>query len=270
MCIRDRVKKGDVWALGEHRLLCGDSTDGAKIKDFIGDRMIDLFITDPPYGVSYSEKNKDINSYKEKVDGKSGGSNEGEIENDSIKASEIGEKLWSPMFQSVFAIAKPGCSYYVFCASGGELLAPMLASLAETKWDLRHCLVWVKNAMVFGRSDYHYRHEPCLYGWKGGAAHYFCESRSETSVLEFDRPRKNDLHPTMKPVALIAYIMGNSSRPGELVFDAFLGSGTTLIAAEQSDRICYGSELSEHYCDVIVTRWEALSGKVAKLERRIE
>jgi DNA modification methylase len=193
----------------------------------------------------------------------------GDWECQSIKPSEIGEKLWIPMLKSTYAIAKPGCAYYVFCASGGELLAPMLASLDVTGWNLRHCLVWVKNSMVFGRSDYHYRHEPCLYGWKPGAAHYFTESRSETSVMEFDKPLKNDLHPTMKPVKLIAYIIGNSSRHGELVFDAFLGSGTTLIAAEQSDRICYGCELSPNYCDVILTRWENLTGKTAVFESNI-
>ena len=130
---------------------------------------------------------------------------------------------------------------------------------------VRQCLVWVKNALVLGRQDYQWRHEPCLYGWKDGAAHEWHSDRSQTTVLEFDRPTSNAEHPTMKPVALIAYLIGNSSRPGGLVFDSFLGSGTTLVAAEQLGRRCCGLELDPRYCDVIVRRWEQLTGKTAHL-----
>jgi DNA modification methylase len=266
--VETRVKAGQVWQLDKHRLYCGDSTDLNKIKTFVGDRQIDLLITDPPYGVSYSAKAKDLNDYKEKK-GSIRSTNESEIQNDEIKASEIGDQLWTPMLRGMFAIAKPGCAYYVFNAAGSEFLYSMLKSLEEAGWLLKHSLIWVKNNFVFGRTDYHYKHEPCFYGWKPGAGHYFTDSRSESSALEFDKPLKNDLHPTMKPVALIAYLMGNSSRTGELVFDAFLGSGTTLIAAEQSDRLCFGCELSPAYCDVILTRWENLTGKTAVLEGEI-
>ena len=145
----------------------------------------------------------------------------------------------------------------------------MMMMLQKAGWLLKHSLIWVKNNHVLGGADYHYKHEPALYGWKPGAGHYFIDSRSETSVWEFDKPLVNDLHPTMKPVKMIAYAIENSSRKGELVFDAFLGSGTTLIAAEQSDRICYGCELSEKYCDVILQRWENLTGQTAVLEQNI-
>ena len=269
--VESRVKLGDVWQLGKHRLYCGDSTDEAKIKEFLGvvegnsfaGHQIDLLVTDPPYGVSYADKNKRLNAVIK------GNRIQTPIENDHLTTETIAEELWLPVFKVMFAISKPGCPYYVFSPQGGELMMRMMMMLQKAGWLLKHSLIWVKNNHVLGGADYHYKHEPALYGWKPGAGHYFIDSRSETSVWEFDKPLVNDLHPTMKPVKMIAYAIENSSRKGELVFDAFLGSGTTLIAAEQSDRICYGCELSEKYCDVILQRWENLTGQTAVLEQNI-
>ncbi len=259
--VEPRVKRGEVWKLGRHYLYCGDSTDEEKIKEFLGDRVIDLLITDPPYGVSYADKNKRLNAIS------SGNHIQTPIENDHLTPETIADELWLPVFKVMYAIAKPGCPYYVFSPQGGELMMMMMMMLQKAGWLLKHSLIWVKNNHVLGGADYHYKHEPALYGWKPGAGHYFIDSRSETSVWEFDKPLVNDLHPTMKPVKLIAYAMENSSRGKEIVFDAFLGSGTTLIAAEQCDRTCYGVELSENYCDVTIERWENLTGGKAELVR---
>jgi len=141
-----------------------------------------------------------------------------------------------------------------------------MMSISRAKWRVRHELIWVKDQMVFGRCDYHYKHEPILYGWKQDGTHEWNADRKQVSVLEFARPKRSDEHPTMKPVGLVAYLLGNNTTSGESVLDTFLGSGTTLIAAEQLGRKCYGMEISPAYCDVIVKRWEKLTGKKATLE----
>ena len=146
----------------------------------------------------------------------------------------------------------------------------MMMSISSARWRVRHELIWVKHQMVFGRCDYHYKHEPILYGWKQDGTHEWRSDRKQVSVLEFDRPKRSDEHPTMKPVGLVAYLLGNNTTSGESVLDTFCGSGTTLIAAEQLGRKCYGMEISPAYCDVIVKRWENLTGKKAVLENRIQ
>ena len=154
-----------------------------------------------------------------------------------------------------------GAAFYVFHAdSKGDVFRNALSAVGLT---VRECLVWVKNSMVLGRQDYQWKHEPCLYGWKDGAAHKWYSDRKQTTVLEFDRPTANREHPTMKPIPLIAYLISNSTKAGDVVLDVFGGSGTTLLACEKLGRTCWTMELDPHYCDVILQRWEDMTGKVA-------
>lgn len=243
-----RCKRGDVWQLGEHRLMCGDSIDLEDVKILMGGGIVDLFITDPPYNVNYKGGTKD----------------ELTIKNDNLSDADFTQFL-TDAFISANSFMKCGAPFYLW--HSGSSRQNFLAAMNTVGWQERQTLIWNKNHFVLGRSDYQWKHEPCLYGWKDGAPHYFTESRSETSVLDFDRPTRNGEHPTMKPVELIGYIMKNSSRKGESVLDLFGGSGTTLIAAEQLNRKCYMMELDEHYCDVILARWE----KMTEIEpKRIE
>jgi DNA modification methylase len=231
------------------------------VRSLLDGKTIDLIFTDPPYGVSYADKNKSLNATGR------GNSIQTPIENDHLAPEEISGKIWKPVFQLLCKFAKPGASYYVCGPQGGELLLLLMTAIADAGLLLKHGLVWVKNNHVLGRCDYHYKHEPILYGWKPGATHYFIDSRSEFSVWNFDKPLKSDLHPTMKPIELIQYAIKNSSRPNELVADFFLGSGSTLIAAQgmEGDRTVYGFELSPHYIEVICRRYEKFTGETAKL-----
>lgn len=253
--IESRVKLGEIWACGRHRVACGDSTREENIRALLGDRKIDLLFTDPPYGVSYADKNRSLNAVSK------GNRIQTPIENDHLSPQETFDNLWLPVFSNLIKFAKPGCSYYVCAPQGGDQMMMMIA-LKQSGWLVKHELIWVKNNHVLGRADYHYKHEPILYGWEPSGPHYFTESRSETSVWNFDKPIKSDLHPTMKPVALVSYAISNSSRPKELIFDAFLGSGSTMIAAQQmeGDRTVFGFELSEAYCEVILQRFSVLTG----------
>jgi DNA modification methylase len=256
-----RFQVGDIIALGRHRIACGDSTNEDNVRSLLDGKTIDLIFTDPPYGVSYADKNKSLNATGR------GNRIQTPIENDHLAPEEISDKIWKPVFQLLCKFAKPGASYYVCGPQGGELLLLLMTAIADAGLQLKHGLVWVKNNHVLGRCDYHYKHEPILYGWKPGATHYFIDSRSEFSVWNFDKPLKSDLHPTMKPIELIQYAIKNSSRPNELVADFFLGSGSTLIAAQgmEGDRTVYGFELSPHYIEVICRRYEKFTGETAKL-----
>jgi site-specific DNA-methyltransferase (adenine-specific) len=167
-------------------------------------------------------------------------------------------------FQAAMEHMKPGASFYIWHADSEGL--NFRGAIVDCKQRVRQCLIWKKQTLVMGRQDYHWMHEPCLYGWKEGASHGWYSDRKQTTVLEFDRPSRSTDHPTMKPVALIAYQIGNSTAPQGLIYDSFLGSGTTLIAAEQLGRKCYGMEISPQYCDVIVKRWEILTGRKAELD----
>lgn len=256
--IDSRVSLGQIWQLGRHRILCGDSTDEQQVRSLLGDRRFDIIFTDPPYSVSYADKNRSLNAVGR------GNRIQTPIKNDHFPVEETAKKVWLPAFKNLFDFAKPGCVYYLTAPQGGDQMM-MMMMMAQAGWLVKHELIWVKNNHVLGRADYHYKHEPILYGWKPGASHYFIDSRSEFSVWEFDKPLKSDLHPTMKPVGLIAKAINNSSRIGELVGDFFLGSGSTLIAAQECDRTVYGMELSEIYCEIIIQRWEKLTGKIAQL-----
>lgn len=209
--------------------------------------MADLLVTDPPYNVAYEGKTADALT----------------IENDSMGDADFRDFL-RKCYAAADSVMRPGASFYVWHADSEGF--NFRGAAHDIGWQIRQCIVWVKNCMVLGRQDYQWRHEPCLYGWKEGAAHSWYSDRKQTTVLEFDKPRRNGEHPTMKPVDLIKYQVENSSAPGDIVLDLFGGSGTTLIACEMTGRINRSMELDPRYCDVIVRRWQLFTGKAATLE----
>ena len=275
--VEPRAKTGDIWKLGDHRLICGDSTDQATIDTLMDGSSADLLVTDPPYNVDYTGGTKD------KL----------KIQNDNMGDDAFREFLTSA-FETANAVMKPGGVFYIWHADSEGF--NFRTATRNAGWDVRQCLVWVKNTLVLGRQDYQWKHEPCLYGWKDGT-HYFTDDRKNTTVIEdgvpnFSKMKKaemqelleqiysdkvsttilnekkptvNDLHPTMKPVKLIARLVRNSSKPGWNVLDTFGGSGSTLMACEQTNRRCYMCELDPHYCDVIIERWESFTGQKAEL-----
>ncbi len=230
------IKRGDLIELGEHRLLCGDSTNEEDVKNLMNDEKIDLIVTDPPYNVAYEGKTK------EKMT----------IDNDNMSDNEFLKFLVSA-FSAMNKYLKEGGVFYIWHADSEGLRFRMACE--KTGWKVRQCLIWNKNTFVMGRQDYHWKHEPCLYGWKDGAAHLWNSDRKQTTVLDFDRPQRNDIHPTMKPVELIAYQIKNSSLKNQVVFDGFMGSGTTIIACEITKRKARGIEFDEIYCQRIIQRW---------------
>ena len=241
------TKLGDIWKLGKHKLICGDSTKIETYQKLCGDIKTDLYLTDPPYNVSYEGKTKDKLT----------------IQNDKQSNDEF-IKFLSDAFISADSVLKMGGSFYIW-HSDSEGLNFRLACI-EAKWKLRQTLIWSKNSMVMGRQDYQWQHEPCLYGWKEGSSHNWYSDRKQTTIIKHDRPTQSKLHPTMKPVSLMEYLIKNSSKQEDIILDSFLGSGSTLIACEKINRICYGVELDPKYCDVIVKRWEQFTGKKAELE----
>jgi len=240
-------KLGDIWNLGKHKLICGDSTKLETYEKLFGDNKADLYLTDPPYNVAYVGKTKDKLT----------------IQNDKQTDDEFIQFL-NQAFIAVDSVLKMGGSFYIW-HSDTEGLNFRLACI-EAKWRLRQTLIWSKNSMVMGRQDYHWQHEPCLYGWKEGSSHSWHSDRKQTTIIKHDRPTQSKLHPTMKPVGLMEYLINNSSKQEDIILDSFLGSGSTLIACEKLDRICYGIELDPKYCDVIVKRWEQFTGLKGKLE----
>jgi site-specific DNA-methyltransferase (adenine-specific) len=244
---------GDVWQLGNHRLMCGDSTVTEDVEQLMDNNIIDLFFTDPPYGVSYADKNAFLNAIAP------ANRIQTPIDNDHKSINEMKE-LWLQSFINALNAAKKGASYYICGPQGGELM--MMMMILEAGWELKHTIIWVKNNHVLGRSDYNYKHEPLIYGWKEGG-HKFYSKGSEVSVWEIDKPHKSDLHPTMKPIELCSRAIHNSTLINENVLDLFGGSGSTLIACEQLQRKCYMMELDPHYCDVIIKRWEDFTGQKA-------
>lgn len=272
-----RCNPGDVWILGRHRLMCGDSTKEADVAKLMGGEQAHLLLTDPPYNVDYQGGTK----------------NKMKIANDNMDdVAFIG--FLTAAFNCATKAMRPGAAFYIWHADskGWEFRS----ALKEAGLTLRETLIWVKNAIVLGRQDYQWRHEPCLYGWKEGAAHYFIDDRCQSTVIEDagvdyrklkkdellklvlqltdvsipntviyeDKPTKNDIHPTMKPVKLMARLIKNSTRQEELVLDLFGGSGSTLIACEQINRQCFTMEYDPKYCDAILDRWEKLTGETAE------
>jgi len=240
------TKPGDLWLLGEHRVLCGDSTKAEDLDRLMGSERAACLWTDPPYGVEYVGKTKDALK----------------IQNDGAEGLP---GLLAAAFGGVNEVMRDGCPFYV-AHPAGALSLVFWQAVAGAGWKIHEGLVWVKDSMVLGHSDYHYRHEPILYGWKPGGDRTWIGGRSETSVFEIPRPKASPDHPTGKPVALVEAHLRNSSGLGGVVLDPFLGSGTTLIACEKLGRRCYGMEIAENYTDVIVRRWQDFTGREATLE----
>lgn len=236
------TKPGDLWLMGDHRLLCGDSTEMSCVQRVMGEARADLMWTDPPYGVSYVGKTKNALT----------------IENDG--ADDL-PALLAKAFSCADAVLRDGAAIYIAHPAGALCVAFGSAFIAQG-WHFHQTLTWVKDSMVLGHSDYHFMHEPIIYGWRGKNRSWFGD-RNKVSVLSHPKPSRNESHPTMKPVGLVAECMTNSTKPGDICFEPFAGSGTTFAAAEQLGRAVRGIELSPVYCDVIVTRWERLTGKKA-------
>ena len=227
---------GDLYELGPHRLLCGDATNLQNVETLMGEEKADLIVTDPPYNVDYEGKTK------QKL----------KIKNDSMGDSTFYQFL-SDTFTHYFAFTKDGGALYVFHADSEGL--NFRRAFVESGFDLKQCCIWIKDVMVMGRQDYHWQHEPILYGWKPGASHFWNSDRKQTTFWSFDRPKQSKEHPTMKPIDLVCYPIMNSSQKGQIVMDLFGGSGSTLIASEKTGRICRAMELDPRYCDVIVKRY---------------
>ena len=269
-------KPGQVYKLGRHRLICGDSTDVSVISKLMCGNQADMWLTDPPYNVNYE------------------GSTGMTIKNDNMEDSRFRAFLVDA-FKAAVGAMKPGAAFYIWHADSEGY--NFRGACRDVGLQVRQCLVWVKNSLVLGRQDYQWRHEPCLYGWKDGASHYFIDNRKQTTVIEDyvpdfgkmkkeemkalleeiysdrmsttviyeDKPLANDLHPTMKPIKLLARLIRNSSKPDDIVLDTFGGSGSTLMACEQLGRTCYTCELDPKYVDVIINRWEDYTGQKAEL-----
>lgn len=273
---KPKVEYGDIYQLGRHRLMCGDSTSAEDMAQLIDGAVIDLYVTDPPYNVAYQ-----------------GGTDEAmTIMNDSMDDVSFRQFL-----RDAFAVAnnhlKPGGAFYIWHADSEGL--NFRAAVKETGWLLKQSIIWVKNAIVLGRQDYQWKHEPCLYGWKDGASHYFVDNRSLATVIEEDeenlkemtkgelisyikimqdtspttvfyedKPVRNDIHPTMKPLKLIARCVLNSSKKGDKILDSFNGGGSTLMVCERSERVCYAMELDPVYVERTIKRWEEETGLTAE------
>jgi len=239
--------EGDVWLLGEHRLMCGDSTSIDHAEKLMNGMLADLLVTDPPYNVNYEGKTKDALK----------------IQNDSKEDGDFRQFLVD-VYSTADAVMKKGAVFYIWHADSEGY--NFRGAAKDVGWDIRQCLIWAKSTMVMGRQDYHWKHEPCLYGWKSGASHLWASDRKQTTVLNFDKPSRNAVHPTMKPVELFAYQILNNTKGQDIVLDLFGGSGTTIIACEKHGRCGYLMELDPKYCDVIVKRWEEYTGNTAILE----
>jgi DNA modification methylase len=246
-------KLGDVYQLGRHRLMCGDSTRIEDVEKLMDGKKADLFLTDPPYGVSYAEKNESLNAIAP------ANRIQTPIENDHMDKESM-KVLWTTSFTNAFLSTTENAPYYINAMQGGDLVM-MMMSIINGGWNLKHMMIWAKNNHVLGRMDYHYQHEPIFYGWKEGKSHNWYGDHSQTSLWQVDKPLKSDLHPTMKPIALCTKAIKNSSRQNEIVLDLFGGSGSTLIASEQTNRTCYMMEIDPKYCDVIRKRYAKFMGK---------
>lgn len=241
-----RAKLGDIYQLGEHRLMCGDSTNVEHVEALVGGYQVDMLLTDPPYNVDYEGKTK------QKL----------KIENDKMDDGNFRQFLVDA-FTAADAVMKPGAVFYIWHADSEGY--NFRGACHDIGWKVRQCLIWNKNTMVMGRQDYHWKHEPCLYGWKDGAGHLWATDRKQTTILNFDRPTRNEMHPTMKPIPLFDYQIKNNTKGGDIVLDLFGGSGTSIMACQQNGRRCFTMEFDPRYVDVIIDRWEEFTDQKAVL-----
>ena len=263
---------GDVYQLGDHRLMCGDSTSLTDVQKLAGCAKMDLLLTDPPYNVALGmdETPEEAKKRNRRTDGKT-------VANDKMEDKEFRQFL-TDAFSNAAMVMKPGAPFYIWHADSEGY--NFRGACKDAMLRVRQCLIWVKNSLVMGRQDFQWKHEPCLYGeseieedahdpclygWTEGKKHYFFKNRRQTTVLNFDKPVKSAEHPTMKPIKLFDYQMQCSSKPGENVLDLFAGSGTTIMAAEQNGRHAYCMEFDPKYADVIIDRWEKFTGEKAVL-----
>jgi site-specific DNA-methyltransferase (adenine-specific) len=237
-----KAKRGDIYQLGTHRLMCGDSTDPADVARLMDGTAADLLLTDPPYNVNYE------------------GGTGLTIQNDNMEDAAF-RKFLRDAFACADGVMKPGAAFYIWHADSEGY--NFRGACHDIGWQVRQCLIWNKNALVLGRQDYQWKHEPCLYGWKGGASHTWLSDRTQTTVLDFDKPTRSEIHPTMKPIGLFDYQIRNSCPVGGAVLDLFNGSGTTIMACEQNGRSAYTMELDPRYVDAAIDRWETFTGKKA-------
>jgi len=241
------AKPGDVWLMGKHRLMCGDSTSVDDMEKLTAGQLVDMWLTDPPYNVAYEGGTKDKLT----------------IQNDNMGNDEFRQFL-RDAYVTASTVMKPGAVFYIWHADSEGY--NFRGAAIDAGWKIRQCLIWEKSSLALGRQDYHWQHEPCLYGWKDGAGHLWASDRKQTTILKFDKPSRNGEHPTMKPVALFEYLLLNNTKGGDIVLDSFAGSGTTAIAAEKNGRVAHLMELDPRYCDVIVKRWQDFTGKAATLD----
>jgi site-specific DNA-methyltransferase (adenine-specific) len=250
------TRLGDVWILGKHRLMCGDSTSVDDMQKLTDNQLVDMWLTDPPYNVNMTAKNEMLEKAgKARKDKASFG-----IANDLMSDEKFREFL-RDSYVTADTVLKPGAVFYIWHADSEGY--NFRGAAKDAGWKIRQCLIWKKSVFAIGRQDYHWKHEPCLYGWKDGSSHLWASDRKQTTILEFDKPSRNGEHPTMKPVGLFEYQMLNNTKGGDIVLDSFGGSGTTIIAAEKNGRRGYLMELDPKYCDVIVKRWQDYTGKAA-------
>lgn len=241
-----KAKLGDIYQLGNHRLMCGDSTNIDDVKRLMDNELADILITDPPYNVDYTGGTKEaLKIINDKMD------------NDNFRCFLV------DAFSNANEVMKSGAVFYIWHADSEGY--NFRGACFDVGWNVRQCLIWNKNAFVMGRQDYHWKHEPCLYGWKDGASHLWASDRKQTTVIDFDKPIRNDVHPTMKPIPLFDYQIKNNTKQGDKVLDLFGGSGTTIMACEQNGRVGYVMEYDPKYVDVIISRWENFTGRKAVL-----
>lgn len=244
--IEPRVQKGDLWQLGRHRLYCGDATNPEDIETLMTDKKADLIITDPPYNVDYTGGTPD----------------QLKIENDKMDTESFYQFLLKS-FINLYQTSADGASIYIFHADTEGM--NFRKAFTEAGFKLAQCCIWAKQSIVMGRQDYHWQHEPILYGWKPTQKHHWYSDRKQSTLWNYKKPVKNKEHPTMKPIELIAYPIKNSSQINDIILDPFGGSGSTLIACEQLQRTCHTMELDPQYCDVIINRWEQFTGNKAEI-----
>lgn len=241
-----KAKLGQIYQLGQHRLMCGDSTKQEDIDKLMNGTKVDMLLTDPPYNVAYQGGTKDKLT----------------IKNDDMKSDEFKQFLVDA-FTTANNVMKEGAVFYIWHSDTEGY--NFRCACFDVGWKVRQCLIWNKNSMVMGRQDYQWKHEPCLYGWKDGASHLWVADRKQTTVLEFKKPTRNAEHPTMKPIQLFDYQIQNNTKVGDIVLDQFGGSGTTIMACEQNGRVGYVMEFDPKYVDVIIDRWEKFTRKKAIL-----